>query len=77
MVIAVTKARIDASTTNPSPLSLLDTLPCALHWTDAGAFANRHVHSRVAVTGGSELANTQSFVNDLCALLGVDAPKGS
>ena len=30
-----------------------------------------------AVTGGSELANTQSFVNGLCALLGVDAPKGS
>ncbi len=30
-----------------------------------------------AVTGGSELANTQSFVNGLCALLEVDAPKGS
>ena len=25
----------------------------------------------------SELANTQSFVNDLCALIGVDPPKGS
>ena len=25
-----------------------------------------------AVTGGSELANTQSFVNGLCALVGVD-----
>ena len=30
-----------------------------------------------AVTGGSELANTQSFVNGLCALIGVDPPKGS
>jgi hypothetical protein len=29
------------------------------------------------VTGGSELANTQSFVNGLCALIGVDPPKGS
>ncbi|WP_293920230.1 class I SAM-dependent DNA methyltransferase [Sphingobium sp. UBA5915] len=28
-------------------------------------------------TGGSELANTQSFVNGLCALIGVDAPAGS
>ena len=28
-------------------------------------------------TGGSELANTQSFVNDLCALLGAAAPDGS
>lgn len=28
-------------------------------------------------TGGSELANTQSFINGLCALLGVDAPAGS
>jgi hypothetical protein len=28
-------------------------------------------------TGGSELANTQSFVNGLCQLLGVDAPAGS
>lgn len=25
-------------------------------------------------TGGSELANTQSFINDLCRILGVDAP---
>ena len=33
--------------------------------------------SEWAATGGSELANTQSFVNGLCALLGVDAPKGS
>ncbi len=28
-------------------------------------------------TGGSELANTQSFVNGLCALIGVDPPRGS
>jgi hypothetical protein len=33
--------------------------------------------SEWAITGGSELANTQSFVNGLCALLDVDAPKGS
>lgn len=30
-----------------------------------------------APTGGSELANTQSFVNGLCGLIGVDPPKGS
>jgi len=28
-------------------------------------------------TGGSELANTQSFINGLCGLLGVQPPKGS
>lgn len=28
-------------------------------------------------TGGSELANTQSFINGLCALIGVSAPHGS
>lgn len=28
-------------------------------------------------TGGSELANTQSFINGLCHLLGVDPPAGS
>ncbi|MFN3474774.1 MAG: class I SAM-dependent DNA methyltransferase [Blastomonas sp.] len=28
-------------------------------------------------TGGSELANTQSFINCLCALIGVPAPDGS
>lgn len=28
-------------------------------------------------TGGSELANTQSFINGLCQLLGIDAPAGS
>ena len=28
-------------------------------------------------TGGSELANTQSFINGLCHLLGVEAPAGS
>jgi hypothetical protein len=28
-------------------------------------------------TGGSELANTQSFVNGLCGVLGASAPKGS
>lgn len=30
-----------------------------------------------APTGGSELANTQSFINGLCALIGVDPPRGS
>ena len=30
-----------------------------------------------AVTGGSELANTQSFINGLAAIIGVDPPKGS
>ena len=30
-----------------------------------------------APTGGSELANTQSFVNGLCVLIGVDPPRGS
>lgn len=29
------------------------------------------------ITGGSELANTQSFLNGLCALIGVSAPNGS
>ena len=28
-------------------------------------------------TGGSELANTQSFINGLCALIGVEPPQGS
>ncbi|EIZ79896.1 DNA methyltransferase, putative [Novosphingobium sp. Rr 2-17] len=28
-------------------------------------------------TGGSELANTQSFINGLCALIGVNVPAGS
>jgi hypothetical protein len=28
-------------------------------------------------TGGSELANTQSFINDLCNVIGVPAPNGS
>ena len=28
-------------------------------------------------TGGSELANTQSFINELCALIGVSPPDGS
>ncbi|WP_324750095.1 DNA methyltransferase [Sphingomonas sp. LY54] len=28
-------------------------------------------------TGGSELANTQSFINGLCGLIGVEAPHGS
>src|SRR5712664_2024546 len=28
-------------------------------------------------TGGSELANTQSFLNGLCAVLGVAPPRGS
>ena len=30
-----------------------------------------------AATGGSELANTQSFVNELCSLIGVAPPRGS
>ncbi len=30
-----------------------------------------------AVTGGSELANTQSFINGFAAIIGVDPPKGS
>ena len=30
-----------------------------------------------ALSGGSELANAQSFVNGLCVLIGVDPPKGS
>jgi hypothetical protein len=28
-------------------------------------------------TGGPELANTQSFINDLCRLIGVAPPNGS
>ncbi len=28
-------------------------------------------------TGGLELANSQSFINGLCHLLGVDAPAGT
>ena len=28
-------------------------------------------------TGGSELANTQSFLNALCSLIGVEVPNGS
>ena len=42
--------------------------------------ANDHIESFIsewALTGGSELANTQSFVNGLCVLIGVDPPKGS
>jgi hypothetical protein len=30
-----------------------------------------------SATGGSELANTQSFINELCALIGVEPPRGS
>ena len=30
-----------------------------------------------SATGGSELANTQSFINKLCALVGVEPPRGS
>src|SRR5271169_6471019 len=41
--------------------------------TDA---ADRFILSWSA-TGGSELANTQSFINELCALIGVEAPRGS
>jgi hypothetical protein len=42
--------------------------------------ANDQIESFISdwiVTGGSELANTQSFVNGLAALIGVDPPKGS
>ncbi|PHR20312.1 MAG: SAM-dependent methyltransferase [Sphingopyxis sp.] len=41
---------------------------------------NNQINSFIAdwaITGGSELANTQSFVNGLCALIGVDSPNGS
>ncbi len=41
---------------------------------------NNHANSFIAdwaATGGSELANTQSFVNGLCALIGVEPPRGS
>ena len=41
---------------------------------------NEHIDAFIAdwaATGGSELANTQSFVNGLCALIGVDPPRGS
>lgn len=30
-----------------------------------------------AATGGDEMANSQSFINGLCALIGVEAPHGS
>ncbi|MXO94762.1 class I SAM-dependent DNA methyltransferase [Erythrobacter arachoides] len=33
--------------------------------------------ARWAQTGGSELANTQSFINGLCRLIGVEPPHGS
>jgi hypothetical protein len=42
--------------------------------------ANDQIETFIAdwiITGGSELANTQSFVNGLAALIGVDPPKGS
>ena len=42
---------------------------------DAGAI-DRFIQSWSA-TGGSELANTQSFINELCALIGVEPPRGS
>jgi hypothetical protein len=43
--------------------------------TDAAA-VDRFILSWGA-TGGSELANTQSFINELCALVGVEPPRGS
>jgi hypothetical protein len=43
--------------------------------TDADA-VDRFILSWSA-TGGSELANTQSFINELCALIGVEPPRGS
>ncbi|ATE65636.1 hypothetical protein [Rhizorhabdus dicambivorans] len=41
---------------------------------DTGAVAAFVAHWRD--TGGSELANTQSFINGLCDLLGVEKPHG-
>ncbi|TCM07461.1 type IIL restriction-modification enzyme MmeI [Sphingomonas sp. PP-CC-3G-468] len=43
--------------------------------TDPATFEAFIAHWRG--TGGSELANTQSFLNGLRALVGVDAPHGS
>ena len=43
--------------------------------SDAGAIETFIAHWRD--TGGSELANTQSFINGLCDLLGVEKPHGS
>lgn len=43
--------------------------------SDAGAINTFIAHWRD--TGGSELANTQSFINGLCDLLGVEKPHGS
>ncbi|MCF8710350.1 class I SAM-dependent DNA methyltransferase [Rhizorhapis sp. SPR117] len=43
--------------------------------TDAGAIEQFIAHWRD--TGGSELANTQSFINGLCALIGARPPHGS
>lgn len=43
--------------------------------TDAPQIADFIAHWRS--TGGSELANTQSFINGLCALIGVAQPHGS
>lgn len=41
---------------------------------DAGAIDAFITHWRD--TGGSELANTRSFINGLCDLLGVEKPRG-
>ena len=43
--------------------------------SDAGAIETFIAHWRD--TGGSELAKTQSFINGLCDLLGVEKPHGS
>jgi hypothetical protein len=43
----------------------------------AGTDSIKDFISHWGETGGSELANTQSFINGLCALIGVPVPQGS
>ena len=40
----------------------------------AGTNAVEHFIAQWQATGGSELANSQSFINGLCALIGVTLP---
>lgn len=47
-------------------------MSAATHESQVEAFIEQWRH-----TGGSELANTQSFINGLCQLIGVDPPAGS
>ena len=42
-----------------------------------GTNAVEHFIAQWQATDGSELANSQSFINGLCALIGVPAPDGS